>query len=285
MRRFLKRVYYSATRNLLDTAARRLNAGFALTYHRFEATPGTDPVRGMAVTPDVFRRHIRIHQALGSFVRVEDLVGTRGTPSPRFCLTFDDGYLDNATVLPPLLEELNVPCCVYVTAGFVAGKFKRLPHDEAIGFDAPAMTATQLRELSRHPLVTIGCHSYHHPRFAAFEPKQWREEIISAKKWIEDTIGREVRHFAFPYGQETDIAWPYVPAFFANAGFTTVASNFGGSNANPNPDHFPAERPQLWHIKRAPAIAGVDPLLVSGWTLGMANLEEIRRPRRFLLPA
>jgi peptidoglycan/xylan/chitin deacetylase (PgdA/CDA1 family) len=282
MRRFFKRVYFSATRSLLDSAARRVNAGFALTYHRFEARAGADPLPGMAVTVETFRRQIQILRQVGPFVRVDDLISTHTSPSPRFCLTFDDGYRDNAALLPALLDELQVPCCIYVTAGFVAGAFKRLPHDEALGFDAPAMTASQLRTLSRHPLVTIGCHSFRHPRFNAFEPRLWREETVVAKKWIEEVIGREVRHFAFPYGQESDVAWPYVSAHFADAGFTSIASNFGGSNANPNQDRFPSQRPRLWHIKRAPAITSEDPLILTSWALGMANLEDIRRPRRFL---
>lgn len=285
MRTFLKRIYYSSTRPVLQAAMDRINAGFALTYHRFEEKAGADPVRGMAVTPDVFLRQIALLRERGPFLRIDDMIHSRSTSTPRFCLTFDDGYRDNATILPGLLAELNVPCCVYVTAGFVGGQMKRLPHDEEAGFDAPAMTPSELRELSRNPLVTIGCHTWRHPRLNRFDPKLWREETVSAKKWIEDTIGREVRHFAFPYGQEADIAWPYVPAFFANTGFASVASNFGGSNANPNADFFPSERPVLWHIRRVPAIASTDRAVLTGWVTGMANLEEIRRPRRRLVPA
>ncbi len=37
-------------------------------------------------------------------------------------LTFDDGYLDNYEQAFPILSDLNVPFCVYVTTGFVGNK-------------------------------------------------------------------------------------------------------------------------------------------------------------------
>jgi peptidoglycan/xylan/chitin deacetylase (PgdA/CDA1 family) len=282
VRAWLKRLYYGATRPALIAAAARDRAAFALTYHRFEDRPGADPLPGMAITAERFRLQVQRLRALGPFVSVDDLIAPRATPTPRFCLTFDDGYRDNLTVLRPLLDELAVPACIYVTAGFVAGKLRRLPHDEAVPFDAPALSPSELRELARHPRVTIGCHSFHHPRLTPYDPRVWREEIVVAKRWIEDAIGREVRHFAFPYGQVEDVDWPAVAETFLDAGYVSVASNFGGSVAHPNPDAHPAGRPRLFHLKRVPSIASVDPLILRAWVMGMANLEEVRRPRRYL---
>lgn len=40
-------------------------------------------------------------------------------PDHAFMITFDDGFHNNVAVAAPILEELRVPACFYVTSGFV----------------------------------------------------------------------------------------------------------------------------------------------------------------------
>jgi len=53
-----------------------------------------------------------------------------GDPKPVVCLTFDDGYADNAEIVAPLLEARGLRGTFYITAGSVGAR-KRLWYDEA----------------------------------------------------------------------------------------------------------------------------------------------------------
>src|SRR4051794_29610028 len=66
-------------------------------------------------------------------------------------ITFDDGYRDNLTTALPILEKYALPMTLFVVAGFV-------------GRDG-YLSDTELREMSRHPLVTIGSHGLWHRHF------------------------------------------------------------------------------------------------------------------------
>jgi peptidoglycan/xylan/chitin deacetylase (PgdA/CDA1 family) len=65
------------------------------------------------------------------------------------------------------------------------------------------MTPAQIRELSASPLVTIGCHGYYHNDLAKIPLNLAKEELTDSKKFLEKTIGKEIRALAFPYGSYT----------------------------------------------------------------------------------
>jgi peptidoglycan/xylan/chitin deacetylase (PgdA/CDA1 family) len=50
---------------------------------------------------------------------VAALTGEEPLPDNAFLVTFDDGFRNNLTVAAPVLEDLGVPACFYVTSGFV----------------------------------------------------------------------------------------------------------------------------------------------------------------------
>lgn len=59
----------------------------------------------------------------------------------------------------------------------------------------------EVAELDRHPLVTIGAHTHTHPVLTRRAPWTAYREMKTSKRRIEEVIGREVRHFSYPYGR------------------------------------------------------------------------------------
>ncbi|WP_349359211.1 polysaccharide deacetylase family protein [Stappia sp.] len=55
-------------------------------------------------------------------------------------------------------------------------------------------------ELDRHPLIEIGAHTTTHRALARLAPDEVRRDIADNKAWLEEKLGREVPHFAYPYG-------------------------------------------------------------------------------------
>ena len=65
--------------------------------------------------------------------------------------------------------------------------------------DEVVMTKEQLKGLSPS-LIAIGSHSLNHPYLSKIDEESAREEIQSSRTELQNLIGREVRLFAFPYG-------------------------------------------------------------------------------------
>lgn len=63
------------------------------------------------------------------------------------------------------------------------------------------LTWTEVAELDRHPLITIGAHTQTHPVLTRRWPWRAYQEMRQSKRKIEEVLGRRVRHFSYPYGR------------------------------------------------------------------------------------
>jgi len=93
-----------------------------LIYHRVIAHD--DTLNTWDVTAEVFESQMRLiaesFKALPLSEAIERLA--RGDLPPRsVCITFDDGYLDNAEVALPILQKFGVPATFFVATGYLNG--------------------------------------------------------------------------------------------------------------------------------------------------------------------
>jgi peptidoglycan/xylan/chitin deacetylase (PgdA/CDA1 family) len=86
-------------------------------YHRVAESPA-DPLE-LCVTPSRFAEHLELLQSAGEIVPLRELLSARRGSGPRFALTFDDGYADNALEAAPLLAKHDAHATVFVVAGAV----------------------------------------------------------------------------------------------------------------------------------------------------------------------
>lgn len=101
--------------------------------------------------------------------------------------------------LPDLYRSLSF--------GTVSARMRRLRAVAAeIGTAVPTvrrdvyMQWDEVRNLDRHPLVTIGAHTCTHPRLSRLGPKQLHEELRGARAVLEQRIGRAPDLLAYPHG-------------------------------------------------------------------------------------
>lgn len=87
--------------------------GVILMYHRVASAP-EDAYR-LSVSPSHFADHVDYLSGLGCVVPLGEMVKP-GT-ALRVAITFDDGYVDNATAAAPLLASAGLPATYFITSG------------------------------------------------------------------------------------------------------------------------------------------------------------------------
>ena len=131
-------------------------------------------------------------------------------------LTFDDGFSNNYNNVLPLIEKYKCPAIYFITTqhlidpkdwlSFTKANVKnnwskkekipqRLQRDLYDG-----MSESMVREISLHPLITIGNHSETHPLLSRCTVNQLIREIKDSKLYLEQLISKKVEYFAYPTG-------------------------------------------------------------------------------------
>ncbi|HEX9711915.1 MAG TPA: polysaccharide deacetylase family protein [Actinomycetota bacterium] len=105
-------------------------------------------------------------------------------------ITVDDGYLDFYEQLLPLLVRYRVPAVLYLATGLVANGNGSAPE---------GLTWDHLREIVASGLVTVGSHTHSHIDLARASEREAEDEMRRSKDLIEDRLGVECRHFAYPF--------------------------------------------------------------------------------------
>lgn len=86
----------------------------------------------------------------------------------------------------------------------------------------------EITALSKEPLISIGAHTMNHVS-AKQQTAEWVDhEMRTSKKEIEDYIGKEVKHFAYPYGGTFDVSQRDLE-LAQKAGFQTSTLNQPGN--------------------------------------------------------
>lgn len=93
-----------------------------LIYHR--VLERTDPLFPSTVDAERFRWQMELVNDYFNVLPLSTavkLLSTDQLPERSICITFDDGYADNAEVALPILQELNLPATFFIATGFLDG--------------------------------------------------------------------------------------------------------------------------------------------------------------------
>ena len=106
-------------------------------------------------------------------------------PHNKIVLTFDDVPDDFYTNAAPILHGLQTPYTLYIATSLL---------------DTPGFLSTeQLKSIAANPLCTVGSHTVSHVKVRE-KGVDFIKELRESKKVLSGLLGREVNHFAFPYG-------------------------------------------------------------------------------------
>lgn len=91
-----------------------------------------------------------------------------------------------------------------------------------------ALSWTEIKELSKEKLVTIGAHTVNHLSLKNLSPEDLEKEMMDSKIELQEKIAKEVGHFAYPYGGFDDAGTREYQAA-KKAGFKTAVLNHPGN--------------------------------------------------------
>ncbi len=157
-----------------------------LTYHTVGGLAYEDTLGLHHVSYECFLRQMIFLKNYSLVSMVNNSLNS--TNQTHISITFDDGYLDNLTVVAPLLESIGYPFTVFVTTDFIKKRVK--------GFLDPST----LKELASVRGVTIGAHGEKHRHLTKISYGEAKSELENSKKYLEDLLGIEVPTVAYPYG-------------------------------------------------------------------------------------
>lgn len=116
--------------------------------------------------------------------------------------------------------------------------------------DAGTLTPEDLRQLAASDTATIGAHTVDHVRLHDRAAREQQDTISGSKRELEQSIGRAVSHFAYPFGRRDDFDDRSVDAV-RSAGFDTACTAIPGTaRSSTDPYRLPRRLVMDWERLR-----------------------------------
>ncbi len=161
---------------------------------------------GNSTAPELFARQLAFLQERFHFVPLEEILSQENT-QPMASLTFDDGFLTVRTRAAAVLAKKSIPFALFCNRKAISegkldydAEYAPLPPTSARIY----LDASEIKEFHRSGAL-IGSHGATHASLAKVPHERLTDEIDGNKAFLEDLLGQDVFHFAFPYGKPRHI--------------------------------------------------------------------------------
>ena len=212
-----------------------------LMYH--QVTPNIHPkFSRWSVTPKTFAIHMKIlnlHNYISiNLNQLEDYKnGKANLPRKPIIITFDDSYRDAIDFTVPILKANRFTAVFFVPTDCVGSHSHWLMPD--LGFEFPIIDWDTVKFLDTNEFQ-VGSHSMTHPDLTELTSEDCYKELAGSRKALEDHLGHEVVHLAYPHG-----LFDYrVRSIAAELGYHTASSVIRGF-ASRNDDPFALPRIEI----------------------------------------
>ncbi len=205
-----------------------------LAYHRI-GDPRGDHVP--TVTAEAFAAQLQWIDRLGYRVApfdqyISSLTGGAALPPRSIVITFDDGYVETATIAAGLLQQHGMPAIVFVTPMELGTS----------GF----MDWEQVAAITRQGL-TIGSHTMHHTYLPLVSLAQARQEIFESRRVLSARLGTAIDWLSYPVGGFTS----EIQALAREAGYRAACTTNRGHSKHAR-DLFALRRIKMTDRDRHP---------------------------------
>jgi peptidoglycan/xylan/chitin deacetylase (PgdA/CDA1 family) len=123
--------------------------------------------------------------------------GKAKLPRKPIIITFDDALEEAIDNSLPILENCGFKAVYYVTTGYVGTKSDWMIPEVNVVFQVAAWPKIKnLNSLG----FELGSHSVTHPHLNEVPAEECLRELKASRQTLEDMLGHEVRHMAYPHG-------------------------------------------------------------------------------------
>ena len=112
--------------------------------------------------------------------------------------------------------------------------------------DAATLSPADLRQLAASDAVTIGAHTVDHVRLRNRPAGEQRDTMLDSKRILEQSTGRPVSHFAYPFGRRDDFDDRSVDAARSAAFDTACTTIPGTARSSTDPHRLPRRLVMDW---------------------------------------
>jgi peptidoglycan/xylan/chitin deacetylase (PgdA/CDA1 family) len=209
-----------------------MNGCLILTYHVIDS-PENLQESAFCCAPALFRSHmIYLRQEGYRIIALRDLVdcikNKTMIPARSVIITFDDGAACSYDKALSILEEYGYQATFFVISGLL-GKTNEWVQD--IGFPTRKMLTREQLKALKGAGMEIGSHTVSHCHLDRLDVDTVRAEVRISKAQLEDVLGDEVIHFAYPFGGVNPVARREVAAAGYRSACSTIPGRIG-SNSN-----------------------------------------------------
>ena len=212
-----------------------------LTYHSLD-----DSGSVISISPQAFAEQMQILHDLDMKVvplsNIREVLGGTNDSRPLIAITFDDGFRNIYEHGFPILQRYGFPATVFLVTDY-CGKTNDWPGQPLHMKRYPLLTWDEIREMSKG-MIEFGSHTQTHPDLTMLPTHRVDEELLGSKRKIEDTIGRPVDLFAYPYGTFDDAV-----RNVAQSHFGLSCSTFLGFVGRQS-DLFALERLDMYYLRQ-----------------------------------
>jgi len=128
------------------------------------------------------------YQTISADQLAQALINHQQLPPKSVVITMDDGYQGIYTGAYPIIQKYHVTINLMIPTGLL----------ENPGY----LTWPQLKEMVGSGLVFAYDHTWSHSALASASKEKIQFEVLTAKKQLEENLGKKVDIFTYPYGSE-----------------------------------------------------------------------------------
>lgn len=159
-------------------------AAIVLAYHNIAdcSKVNTDL---FTVTRTNFRSHVQVLNKYFTLITPDEIFCNHTQKKTKVLITFDDGKKNNYTDAFAVLDSLGTPALFFIPTAFIGS--------------AEYMHAENIQTMVKRNMY-FGSHSHTHADFGTLSLQETEYELKHSKEILEKIVNKEIRHFAYPYG-------------------------------------------------------------------------------------
>lgn len=167
-------------------------------YHRIVESLDEAGKHGIYVTAERFDEHLN-YLKRNNFraITFEEALDIKRncTEGKYVIISFDDGYEDNYRLAFPILKKYGFKAIIFLVAGLEYNSWDSKSDEPKLKM----MNQEQILEMQAYG-IEFGSHTLSHADLTKVSIEEAHNELAESKKILEEKLDREIKSFAYPYG-------------------------------------------------------------------------------------